>query len=198
MVNQTLDVGNPYIGRRRTEHDEQIKAGERRGTSTRGHDFDFGEILADQMQAIEYGSTDDDRRAMLIIMEYGDLHPLAQFAFDVEAFRRFDIFEVDAAESRLKGSDGVDQFVWITFVDFDVEDVDVGEFLEQHALAFHHRLGSERANGSQAEDGRTVGDDADQIGAGGQRTGLARIGNDFLAGKSNTGRVRHRQIVLVG
>ena len=30
------------------------------------------------------------------------------------------------------------------FVDFDVEDVDAGELLEQHRLAFHHRLRGKR------------------------------------------------------
>ena len=52
-------------------------------------------------------------------------------------------------------------------VDLDVEDVDAGEFLEQHRLAFHHRLGGERADIAEAEHGRAVGDHADQVGAAG-------------------------------
>ena len=43
-------------------------------------------------------------------------------------------------------------------VDLDVEDVDAGELLEQHRLAFHHRLGGERADIAEAEHGRAVGD----------------------------------------
>ena len=50
-------------------------------------------------------------------------------------------------------------------VDLDVEHVDAGEFLEQHALAFHHRLAGKRADVAQAEHRRAVGDDADQVAA---------------------------------
>ena len=57
----------------------------------------------------------------------------------------------------------------------DVEDVDAGELLEQDALALHHRLGGERADGAQAEHGRAVGDDADQVAARGELGGLRRV-----------------------
>ena len=52
-----------------------------------------------------------------------------------------------------------------TFVlgDLDVEDVDAGELLEQDRLAFHHRLGGERADGAEAEHGGAVGDDGDEV-----------------------------------
>ena len=39
----------------------------------------------------------------------------------------------------------------IALIDLDVEHVDAGEFLEQHRLAFHHRLGRERADGAEPE-----------------------------------------------
>ena len=45
-------------------------------------------------------------------------------------------------------------------VDLDVEHVDAGEFLEQHRLAFHHRLGGERADIAEAEHGGAVRDHA--------------------------------------
>ena len=56
----------------------------------------------------------------------------------------------------------------IALVDLDVEDVDAGEFLEQHRLAFHHRLGGERTDRAQAEHRGAVGDDGDEIGARGE------------------------------
>ena len=52
--------------------------------------------------------------------------------------------------------------------DLDVEAVDAGELLEQHRLAFHHRLGGERADGAQAEHRGAVGDHRDQVGARGE------------------------------
>ena len=56
--------------------------------------------------------------------------------------------------------------------DLDVEHVDVGELLEQHRLAFHHRLGGERADIAEAEHGGAVGHHRDQIAAHGERGGL--------------------------
>jgi hypothetical protein len=34
---------------------------------------------------------------------------------------------------------------------------------EQHGLAFHHRLGGERAEIAEAQDGGAIGDDRDEI-----------------------------------
>ncbi len=60
-------------------------------------------------------------------------------------------------------------------VDLDVEDVDAGEFLEQDRLALHHRLGRQRADIAEAEHGRAVGDDADEVGAAGVVGGDGRV-----------------------
>ena len=102
--------------------------------------------LADEPQPVADGGRDDDRGAVLVVMEDRDLHPLAQLGLDHEAFRRLDVLEIDGAEGRLERGDDVDQLVGIVLVDLDVEDVDAGEFLEQDRLAFHHRLGGERAD----------------------------------------------------
>ena len=101
-------------------------------------------------------------------MEDGDVHPLLELLFDVEALGGLDVFEVHAAQRRLHGGDHVDQLVRVVLGQFDVEDVDSGEFLEQAALAFHHRLGGQRPDIAQAKDGGAVGNDANQIGARGQ------------------------------
>ncbi|MCC6559804.1 MAG: hypothetical protein IT478_00490, partial [Xanthomonadales bacterium] len=70
-------------------------------------------------------------------MEHRNLDAFAQLLLDDEALRRLDVLKVDAAEGRLERGDDVDQLVRIALVDFDVEHVDAGELLEQHALAFH-------------------------------------------------------------
>ena len=64
----------------------------------------------------------------MVVVEYRDFATFAQFAFDVEALRRFDVFEVDAAESRFQRSDDVYQFLRVFFIDFDIEYVNAGEF----------------------------------------------------------------------
>ncbi len=78
-------------------------------------------------------------------------------------------------------------FVGIALVDLDVEHVDAGELLEQHALAFHHRLGRLGADRPQPQHRRAVGDHADEIAA---RRVVARtrgIGHDLLAGRGHAG-----------
>ena len=77
---------------------------------------------------------------------------------DLEALRRLDVLEVDAAEGRLEQLDGADELLGIVGGDLDVEDVDVGEALEEDALALHHRLAGERPDVAQAEHRGAVGD----------------------------------------
>ncbi len=55
---------------------------------------------------------------------------------------------------------------------FEIDGVDVGKPLEQHRLAFHHRLGRERAEVAEPEDRGAVGDDGDEIAFGGVVEGL--------------------------
>jgi hypothetical protein len=83
-------------------------------------------------------------------------------------------------------------------VDLDVEHVDAGELLEQHALAFHDRLGGQRADVAQAQHGGAVGDDGDQVAARRVFIGVGRVLDDFLAGRGHARRVGQRQVALVG
>ena len=130
---------------------------------------------------------DDDGGAVLVVVEDRDLHALAQLALDVEALRRLDVFEVDAAERRLERGDDVDQLVRVGLVDLDVEHVDAGELLEQHALAFHHRLRRQRADIAQAQHRGAVGDHADQVAARGVAGGVGRVVDDFFARDATPG-----------
>jgi hypothetical protein len=82
-------------------------------------------------------------------------------------------------------------------VELDVEDVDAGELLEQHRLAFHHRLGRQRADVAQAQHGGAVGDHAHQVAAGGVAEGIRRVGHDLFAGRGHAGAVGQRQVALV-
>jgi hypothetical protein len=164
-VDHALGVANRDVLALDAEIAPQVETGNGGSAGAGTNDLDFVNLLADDFQAVEHGGGRNDRRAVLVVVEDGDIHPLFELLFNVEALRRLDVFKVDAAERRLHRGDHVDQLVRVVLGQFDVEDVDTGEFLEQTALAFHHRLGGQRADVAEAEHGGAVGDHADQVGA---------------------------------
>ncbi len=64
-------------------------------------------------------------------------------------------------------------------VDFDVEHIDIGKLLEQHPLALHHWLGSQRTPVAQAKDGCTVGNDRHKVALAGIFIGHFRVFFNF-------------------
>ena len=80
--------------------------------------------------------------------------------------------------------------------DFDVDRVDVGEALEQHRLAFHHRLGRQRAEIAEAEDRGAVGDDRDEIALAGVIIGVGRILGDRAHRHGDAGRISEAEVAL--
>ena len=123
------------------------------------------DVAAGELQRVDQAGGGDDRGAVLVVVEDRDVHQLAQPALDDEAVRRVDVLEIDAAEGRAEDSARVDELVDVLGVDLEVDGIDVGEALEEHRLAFHHRLRGERAEIAEAEDGGAVGDDGDQVAA---------------------------------
>src|SRR6185437_3622743 len=197
-IDDAGNVRDPDVFALNAELDQQVEAGERRSAGARAHELDRADLLADDAKTVQHRGADDDRRPMLVVVEYRDPHALAAFALDIEALGRLDVLEIDAAERRLERTDDVDQPVRIAFVDFDVETVDAGEFLEQDRLALHHRLAGERTDRAESKDRRAVGDDADQVAARGEIARLARIADDFVAGGGDARRISEREVALVG
>ncbi len=197
-VHDAPDVGDEDILALDAETHEQVEARQRGRARARAHELHAAQFLADHAQAVQDRRADDDRRAVLVVVEDRDLHPLPAHLLDVEALRRFDVLEVDAAERRLQRHDHVHQLVRVELVDLDVEAVDARELLEQHRLALHHRLGGERADRSQAQHRGAVGDHADQVAARGEVGHLARIADDFVARGRDARRIGEAQVVLVG
>ena len=134
---------------------------------------------------------------MLVIMKDWNLHALAQFALNIEAVGCANVFEVDGAKGRLQRGNDVDQLGWVEFVDLDVKNIDTGELLEQHGLAFHHRLGRQWADVTQTKHGGAVGDDGDQIAAAGVLVSGVRVFDNFFARSSNAWCVGQSQVTLV-
>src|SRR5690606_29633610 len=97
-----------------------------------------------------------------------------------------DVFEVDTAEGDRDAANGIDERLRALRLDFDVEYVDTSETLEQNALAFHDRLGSQWAEVTQTEDGGAIGNHRNQVAFAGVFVGQLRITADFTHRLCNT------------
>ena len=90
----------------------------------------------------------------------------------------------------------VDELVDVLGVDLEVDRIDVGEALEEHRLAFHHRLRGERAEIAEAEDGGAVGDDGDHVAARRVVEGACGVLGDRLHRHGDARRIGERQVAL--
>ena len=197
-VDHALGVTDQDVLALQAQAHRQVQAGQRGSTRTRSHELHLGDVLAHVLQRIEDGRRRDDGRAVLVVVEDGNLHALAQPGLDVEALGRLDVLEIDAAEGGLHAGDGLDQRVRVVLGELDVEHVDAGELLEETPLAFHHRLAGQRADVAQAQDRRAVGDDGHQVAACGQVARLERVFGDRHAGIGDPGRISQRQVACGG
>ena len=104
-----------------------------------------------------------DRRAVLVVVKDGDVQALLEATLDLEAPRRRDVLEVDAAVGRRDSRDRVDDLVDRAGLHAHRDGIDVGEVLEEHGLALHHGHRCERSDGPEAEHGGAVADDGDGV-----------------------------------
>ena len=184
-------------------HDDVLGAGgEQQGhdrrtgcTGTGHHDPHVGQLAADAAQRVGQRSEYDDRRAVLVVVEDRDVEPLAQPCLDLEAARRGDVLEVDASEARRDRGDDVDDPVGVLGVEADRPRIDVGEPLEQGALALHHRQCGTGSDVAQSEYGGAVGDDRDAVALHGQPRDVLGVLGQREADPPDTGGVGHRQVV---
>ena len=69
----------------------------------------LSELAAGQVAGVDQARRGDDRGAVLVVVEDGDVHPLAQRLLDHEAVGRGNVLEVDSAEARLEQLDRFDE-----------------------------------------------------------------------------------------
>ena len=65
-------------------------------------------FLPRELQRVDDRGADDDGGAVLVVVEHRDLHALLELRLDLEALRRLDVLEIDAAEGRLQRRHHVD------------------------------------------------------------------------------------------
>ena len=175
---------------------DQFGAGDRRRAGAVHHHLDVAELAAGQEAGVDQARGGDDRGAVLVVVEDRDVHPLLQRLLDDEAVGRGDILEVDPAEARLEQFDRVDEALAVLGRDLDVDRIDVGEALEQHRFAFHHRLRRKRAEIAEAEDRGAVGNDRDEIALRGEIIGAGRVFGDRAHRLGDARRISEAQVAL--
>ena len=141
----------------------QAQAGQRGSARARNRQLHCADVLADQFQPIEQRRRGNDGRAVLVVVEHRDAHAFGQLFFDVKAFRRLDVFEIDAPQRGFQRRDDVNQLVGIALGQLDVEHIDAGKFLEQATFAFHDRFARQRPDIAQTQNGRAIGHHPHQI-----------------------------------
>ena len=164
-VDNALDVAEDEVPASHAEEQEEDRTREARGTRAREHHSHFVDSLSDQLERVQEAGARHDRRAVLVVVEDGNVAAALAFLLDEEAVRRPDVLEVDAAEGRRERTDDVGEACRVALVDLDVECVDVGEALEQDRLPFHDGLRRRGADIAEAEHGGAVRDHADEVAA---------------------------------
>ncbi len=156
------------------------------------------EIAPGQLERIQKSGSGDDGGAVLVVVEDGDVEQLLELLLDDEAVRGLDVLQVDAAEAGAQVAHAIDDGIDVGRIDEDIDGVDVGEALEERALAFHDGLGRLRAEVAEPEDGRAVGDDRHQVALVGVVVGKLPIGGDGQHRHRHPRRVRQREVALGG
>src|SRR5258706_5336548 len=100
-MHHAVDVADPDILALRAHRDQEIETGDRRGAGTRGDDLDVFKLLAVQEQRIGDRGADDNGGAMLIVVEYPDLHPRPELPFDLRTLPTLAILKTDSAQPRV-------------------------------------------------------------------------------------------------
>ena len=168
------------------------------GTGSTGavqHDMHILHLLAHHAQGVDEGRGDHDGRAVLVIVEHGDVQFLFQRFFDLKALGALDVLQIDAAEGGRNGLAGCDHFFGAVGVDADGEGIHPAELLEQHGLALHDRQTGFRADIAQTQHGSAVGNDGHHVALESVLIHIVGVCLDLAAGLSHAGGIGGGQVV---
>ncbi len=175
---------------------QQFQDGNSRGAGAIHDHFEVGNVAAGDLAGIDDAGGGYDRRAVLVVMEDGNIEALAKQLLDDEAVGTLDVFQIDAAEGIAEAGNAFNEGGRVVFLDLDIDRVDVGEALEQDRLAFHHRLGRGGTQITEAENGGAVRYDGHHVALRRVVINLVGIGRDGLHGRRDAGRIGQRQVAL--
>gem|GEM_PF-5427133 len=87
---------------------------------------------------------------MLIVMEYRNVHDFLQAVFNIIAFGRGEILQVNTGKRRLQEPYRFNNFVRIFGIKADRYGINITKYFKQHRFAFHYRHCRFRTNIPQA------------------------------------------------
>ena len=182
LIYHALDICNDDVLHAHTQTYQHVQAGKRCRTGTGYNQFYFSYVFIYHLKTIQQCSAYDDGRAVLVVVKDRNTHALTQFALDIKTFGCLDVFQIDASKGGFQRSDNINQLVRIRLINFQIEHVDPGKFLEQNALAFHHRFCCQWTNSAQTQYCCAIGNHRNQITPCGKIKRLGRIGHDSVTG----------------
>ncbi len=121
------------------------------------HNFDVLHILPHYLQGIHQSRRHHNGRAVLVVMEYGDVQLFFQPAFDFKTFWRCNVLQVNPAKYRRNLFYRLNDLFRIFGIQANGERIYPRKLLKQNCLAFHHRDRCLCPNIPQAKHRRAVG-----------------------------------------
>ena len=100
--NHAVAVGENHVLLAHSEFYVEPQAAHRCGASSADHEFDLLDFFAGDFERVHQRGRRNDRRAVLIVVKHRNLHLALEPLLDLEALRRGDVLQIDAAERRLQ------------------------------------------------------------------------------------------------
>ncbi|MNC56078.1 hypothetical protein D3C75_1056490 [compost metagenome] len=125
-------------------------------------------------------------------MEYRNVQLFSESLFNLKTPRRGNIFEINASERRGERFYNGNNLFRIFRVQTDGHSIHIGELLEQRRFAFHYRHGRSRADISQTQHSRSIGNHGYSVFLRCQFIGLRLILCDRLTD------LRHTRCIYLG
>jgi hypothetical protein len=189
---RSQETTSPYAG------GEQLpRRRSSRHPSARDDDAHIREPLADDAKPVQQCGEDDDRSAVLVVVEDGDCRAPRTAAprFDLEAARRGDVLQVDPAEDGRECGNRPHELVRVGRREADRPASMLANSLNRIAFPLHHRQRRIRADVAEPENRGAVGDDRDRVLLDRQVPHLFGLVGDCAADARDARRVGHREVV---
>ena len=158
-------------------------------------DADVSHLLGDDAQGVQQSCEDDSRRAVLVVVEHGDVEGLAKARLHLETTRRRDVLEVDPAVDRGDALDDPHDLVDILCREANGPGIDTREAFEEEGFSLHDRKRRRRPDVPEAQHGRPVGHHSDCVALDREVSRDARVVGDRHRDAGDPGRISHRKVI---